>query len=531
MPTVAATRRRVSRRSSCSWSRTSPRRAPSSTPRTPPSPAPWSRRAPPRSIGSTPAASEPSSSASVTSTWARSARTGYRATRRTSARLSGEITAAAGTGLSPNSSRCSSGGCCGGKRKDDSARQPGQSAAGMGWESRRPLAAAVDSRSSSEAVASVPRVVRYLSAEQKLSIRRPATDEWKRLPTAAGRRFPGRLALTRDRQQVFALDPAAAVGRLVQLLVQRHELRPALLPRALGLEALFRLDRGPVALLEVALILLEAREGERRGSALELELETVAREQLAHVVLVAPEWRRGRERRWRRHVLAEDAEHAPDQALRRPVHCTDRAAAAAHAHQLVCRDLVARGELDAEHRQNAIERGVRERQRLAVALDEGDLEPRVQRSRARHVEQLGREVEADDARPAPRRAQRDVAGAGGDVEHVVLARDADGREQVHGRHLLDQGGNLRVVAGRPGRAVLRLELGDGIGLVGDTHWFLLARVGGSLPAARRRCFASTGHSPRMAAIGQQAQISPSRAARAAAAAREGTRSFVRMFAT
>ena len=83
---------------------------------------------------------------------------------------------------------------------------------------------------------------------------------------------------------------------------------------------------------------------------------------------------------------------------------------------------------DGEH---AVEARVGERQRLGVALDPGDAA--VARARAGDVEQVGHEVEAGDVGAELGGAQRDVAGAGGDVEHGVAGLDAGEREQVAGR--------------------------------------------------------------------------------------------------
>ena len=93
------------------------------------------------------------------------------------------------------------------------------------------------------------------------------------------------------------------------------------------------------------------------------------------------------------------------------------------ARQLRGDDLVARRELDAEHRQHAVEALVVEGQVLGVALDPVDRDAVPRRRGGGGLEQLGREVEADDLRSGGGGRHGDVAGAGRDVEHVVARRE------------------------------------------------------------------------------------------------------------
>ena len=64
--------------------------------------------------------------------------------------------------------------------------------------------------------------------------------------------------------------------------------------------------------------------------------------------------------------------------------------------------------------------------------------------------------------PRPAASKRDVAGAGGDVEHGLAGLDADAGEELGGRGVGDQLGDVGVAAGRPERAVLVLDLSEGI---------------------------------------------------------------------
>ena len=122
----------------------------------------------------------------------------------------------------------------------------------------------------------------------------------------------------------------------------------------------------------------------------------------------APQRRRGGERRRGGHVAAHDLEQLADQALGRPVDEPDAPAGTADARQLVRDDLMARGELDAEGGDHAIEDVVLERDLLGVSLDPVDGDVVGDGARPRRVEQLGREVEPDDRCARGRGADREV---------------------------------------------------------------------------------------------------------------------------
>ena len=126
-----------------------------------------------------------------------------------------------------------------------------------------------------------------------------------------------------------------------------------------------------------------------------------------------------------------------------------------------------RRELDAEHRQHPIERAVLERQRLGIALDPVDGHLALLGAAAGGVEQLGREVEADDLRAGGRGRDRDVAGAGGNVQHVKARAQVHVDQQVARRRLVDQFCHGRVVPGGPGCAVHALEVCNSGHLVGS----------------------------------------------------------------
>ena len=142
--------------------------------------------------------------------------------------------------------------------------------------------------------------------------------------------------------------------------------------------------------------------------------------------------------------------------------------------QLVRGDLVARRELHAEDRQDRLEGPRRGTEALGVALAPS----RPTRRPARHarratVNSSGARSSPTTVAPMPRRRDRDVAGAGGDVEHGVARRHGDAAEQVRGRYHVDALGHRGVVAGGPGRAVRLLEVGDRghvLLLAGGWYW-------------------------------------------------------------
>jgi hypothetical protein len=180
-------------------------------------------------------------------------------------------------------------------------------------------------------------------------------------------------------------------------------------------------------------------------------------EHLPHVVLRPPEERRRGVVGRRRHVGAGRPEDVAGHSFGRPAADADEAALAADARHLVSGLAVARREHVAERREDPLEGGVGERQALGVALDPRDLETLGGGLRPPGREQLRDEVEPRDLRSSPRRGQRRVAGAAGDVEHLHPRLDAGPlrQELADVRDLL---GKRRIVAGRPHRTLPLLEL-------------------------------------------------------------------------
>ena len=215
-----------------------------------------------------------------------------------------------------------------------------------------------------------------------------------------------------------------------------------------------------VARLEVLAVVVRALEG---GDVEHLplvrpEVDAVA-EQPAQVLLAAPQRRRLRARRRRRREGPHRAEQRADHALGRPAEQPDRAARAAHAHELVGRLLVVRREHDADRRHDDVERLVLERQVLGVGLDPLELEALRLRAPATRLQQLRRQVAGRDVRAALRGRDRGVAGAGGDVEDAHPGTDParlDESRPDRQQERLDHG---RVVTRGPHRAVAGLELG------------------------------------------------------------------------
>jgi hypothetical protein len=141
-------------------------------------------------------------------------------------------------------------------------------------------------------------------------------------------------------------------------------------------------------------------------------------EEVAHVLLVAPQWcglcTLGKGRRERLHGL----EHLADEALGRPADEGDASTRLRDPHELVGCRMVVRREHHADRREHDVERAVGERQRLGVGLAPLELGAGLGRDAPPDVEQLGREVARDDHGAAQRGRDRSVAAAGGDVEHA-----------------------------------------------------------------------------------------------------------------
>ena len=175
------------------------------------------------------------------------------------------------------------------------------------------------------------------------------------------------------------------------------------------------------------------------------------------MLLRTPQRRRLRAGRGRRRVGLHGREHLPDEPFRRPAEQADAAVRPAHPDQLVGRVLVVRREHRAEAGDHRVERAVLVRQRLRVGLLPGDRQPIAGQDAAR-LEELGRQVAGDHLGTDLRGRDRRVATARCDVEHLVSAGDPAGLDE-DGAEVADHvAGHAGVVAHRPHRAVLRLQL-------------------------------------------------------------------------
>ena len=244
---------------------------------------------------------------------------------------------------------------------------------------------------------------------------------------------------------VLSLSSRASRSRLERLLAGGRERREGLLRRPVVVaEHLHEVRRRAVAEVEVA-----AFAAHRRGARAE---------QRGAVRLGAPR-RRRLQPGGRRQVPADQLEQLADEALRRPVGHAEAAARTQHAQHLVGGALVVGREHRAEGREHDVEAPVGERQ----VLDVGDLERHRQSfglgPRRALVEQGGHVVGRGDVGEAPRRRERGVAVAGGDVEDALAAAHVDGL----GQRLADdlQGGaDDGVVAAGPGGLLPLLDGGE-----------------------------------------------------------------------
>lgn len=126
-----------------------------------------------------------------------------------------------------------------------------------------------------------------------------------------------------------------------------------------------------------------------------------------------------------------DRQQLADLAAGGPVDQADPSAGPADACELTGDDLVARRELHAERRQHDVEVVVVEREILGVALDPVDDHVALGGAPAGGLEQLRRQIDADDLRAGGGRPDRDVPGAGRDVEHLLPRHQPDLVQQTH----------------------------------------------------------------------------------------------------
>ena len=165
--------------------------------------------------------------------------------------------------------------------------------------------------------------------------------------------------------------------------------------------------------------------GERRRLdrlALELQLDPGAGEQLSHVRLVAPQQRRLGDGWGRGHEGAHRLEERPHLAVRRPGGDAEPATGAEHTRHLGGRDRMPGREHASEGGEHDVEACVGAGQLLGVALDPVQLDPGVGSRLPTGLEQLRCEVEPGHTGTGLGGPDRCVAGAAGDIEHVVSGR-------------------------------------------------------------------------------------------------------------
>jgi hypothetical protein len=138
---------------------------------------------------------------------------------------------------------------------------------------------------------------------------------------------------------------------------------------------------------------------------------------------------------------------SPEVLLDAPGGQAEPAARPTDARELARDGLIVGREDGAEARRDDVEGRVLVGQVLRVALVPADREP--VRVGARLLEQLRRDVDADDLRVRPRGADRDRAGPGGDVEPALARPRAEPLDEL----LVDRRqplGDETVVAAGPG---------------------------------------------------------------------------------
>ncbi len=154
-------------------------------------------------------------------------------------------------------------------------------------------------------------------------------------------------------------------------------------------------------------------------------------------------------------MLGDHREEAAYRTVRNPVGHPDPAAGLAGAQQLGRGLLLFGREHRAEDRDHDVELALAEGQVGGVALDELDIEPLGRCALAPALEQGRDEVDSHRVAPGPpRRGQRAVAAAAGDVEHPLARNDVQRFDQFLGHHH-HQPGDHREVALRPD-SLLRL---------------------------------------------------------------------------
>ena len=148
-------------------------------------------------------------------------------------------------------------------------------------------------------------------------------------------------------------------------------------------------------------------------------------------------------------MLADSLEELADEAVRRPVGQADLAAVLADADQFGGGAILVGREHDAEGRDDNVETRVGEGQRFGVGLAEFDVEPFGRGALAGALEQCRHVVGGDHVAPTACGRERDVAVAGGDVEHLLSRPEVEGFAQLFTDDL-QRGADDGIVAGGPG---------------------------------------------------------------------------------
>jgi hypothetical protein len=187
------------------------------------------------------------------------------------------------------------------------------------------------------------------------------------------------------------------------------------------------------------------------------ELDAIP-EQFLEVLLRTPQrWRRGPRRRRRRERLHR-CEQIAEHAFGCPTQQRDLPARSAHAHQLVGCSLVMRCEHHADRGHDDVEVLVGERQVLGVALDPLELQPHRLGALLAGLEQTRCQITRDDGCPPLCRRDGSVAGAGSDIEYAVALGDPRCLDEGRAERQQERLDHLGIVARRPHRAVLGLQL-------------------------------------------------------------------------
>ena len=155
-------------------------------------------------------------------------------------------------------------------------------------------------------------------------------------------------------------------------------------------------------------------------------------------------------------MLADRLEQLADETIGRPIGEADLAARLADTDQLRRGLFLVGGEHHAEGRDDDVEAAVLEGQRFGVGLAELDLESLGGGSLARLFEQSRHVVGGDHVAPAPRGGQRDVAVAGGDIEHLLSGAKIEGFAQLLADDL-QRGADDGIIAGGPGALLAGLD--------------------------------------------------------------------------